>query len=61
MFVTIRDERVVDFYDDKLKLARRVYKEIGYLPTYIQKVQKETPTIRIPSRLTYAAKSTLGT
>jgi hypothetical protein len=49
MFVAIWDEKVVDFDEDKIKLARRVYEEIGYLPIYIQKVQKEIPTVRIPS------------
>jgi hypothetical protein len=61
MFVAIWDERVVDFDEDKIKLARRVYEEIGYLPIYIQKVQKEIQTIQIPFHLTSAAKSTLGT
>jgi hypothetical protein len=48
-FVAIWNRRVVDFDEDKIKLARRVYEEIGYLPIYIQKVQKEIPTVRIPS------------
>jgi len=40
-YVAIWQDRVIDFDDDNIKLARRVYSSIGYLPIYIQKVTKE--------------------
>lgn len=48
-FVAIWDEGVVDFDKDKIELAKRVYTEFGYLPIYIQKVEKERQKVRIPS------------
>jgi len=40
-YVAIWQDQVIDFDDDNIKLARRVYSSIGYLPIYIQKVTKE--------------------
>jgi len=39
-YVAIWQDRVIDFDDDNVKLARRVYSSIGYLPIYIQKVTR---------------------
>jgi hypothetical protein len=48
-FVAIWDESIIDFDEDKIRLAKRVYTKIGYLPIYIQKVEKERQQARIPS------------
>jgi hypothetical protein len=48
-FVAIWDGGVVDFDKDKIELAKRVYTKFGYLPIYIQKVEKERQKVRIPS------------
>ena len=48
-FVAICDGRVVDFDEDEIRLAKRVYTQIGFLPIYIQKVVKERQKVRIPS------------
>jgi hypothetical protein len=48
-YVAIWQDRVIDFDDDNVKLARRVYSSIGYLPIYIQKVTKEPIAFSIPT------------
>jgi hypothetical protein len=46
--VAIWQDQVIDFDDDNIKLARRVYSSIGYLPIYIQKVTKEPIAFCVP-------------
>jgi len=47
--LTNRLSCVIDFDDDNIKLARRVYSSIGYLPIYIQKVTKEPIAFSVPA------------
>jgi hypothetical protein len=48
-FVAIWNRSVIDFDEDKIRLAKRIYTKIGYLPIYIQKVEKEIQQVRISS------------
>jgi len=48
-YVAIWQDQVIDFDGDNIKLARRVYSSIGYLPIYIQKVTKEPIAFSIPA------------
>jgi hypothetical protein len=47
-YVAIWQNKVVDYDDDKIKLARRVYSALGYVPIYIQKVTKEPIAFCVP-------------
>lgn len=48
-FVAVYGEKVVDVDDDIKKLAKRVYSEYGYVPIYMDKVQRERRVTDLPS------------
>jgi len=48
-YVAIHEERVVDFGDDKIALALRVYAKFGYVPIYVSEVTEQPRIVRIPS------------
>jgi hypothetical protein len=47
-FVAIKDGRLVDADPDEYELVKRVYKQLGYGPIYVKKVQVREPVYRIP-------------
>jgi hypothetical protein len=49
-FIAILNGKIVDFDVDNRKLAKRVYEKYGYIPIYIDKVEKETKTFEISTR-----------
>ncbi len=48
-FVAVHNGKIVGFNESRVKLAIRVYKNLGYVPVYIGKVEKEKETIELPS------------
>lgn len=48
-FVAIFRERVVDHDKNNRELANRVYKKYGYVPIYIDQVERKRKVVEIPS------------
>ena len=48
-FVAVLNGSVVDYDDNKVELAKKVYNKHGYVPIYIGKVEKKTRVVEIPS------------
>jgi len=48
-FVAIYEGNVVDQDEDNRELAKRVYREYGYVPIYIGKIERERRIIEMPS------------
>jgi hypothetical protein len=48
-FVAILRGEIIDHDEDNRKLAKRVYEKFGYIPIYIDKVEKKEQIIEIPS------------
>jgi hypothetical protein len=48
-FVAMLRGEIIDHDEDNRKLAKRVYEKFGYIPIYIDKVEKKERIIEIPS------------
>jgi hypothetical protein len=48
-FVAVLDGRIIDFDSDEAVLAERCYREHGYTPIYIDKVERIKRIINLPS------------
>ncbi len=48
-FVAVLDGRVIDLDSDEAALAERCYREHGYTPIYIDKVERIKRIINLPS------------
>jgi len=52
-YVAILKQSVVDFDDDKVRLAQRVYKKHGYVPIYMDIVDEKRRILDMPSPETH--------
>lgn len=48
-FIAMLDGEIIAHDKDNRELAKRVYKEYGYVPIYIDKVERKREVVRMPS------------
>lgn len=46
-FVLIKDEEVIDVFEDRITGAKAGYKRFGYIPLFVQELRREPRTYRV--------------